>query len=387
MAVIIGVPALWWMSLYAPVTLFEVHGTSKVTAGVCGQWETTIWPDFGTLSSEVVAVDGIADSNLWIGTDKGDILRGDGRNWHGVQTIRATDGKEVNIQDLDVRDDNDVWVVGEVQVNADTPGSSPSASGAWRSAVFHWAGEGFKEVTVPGLFGAYHRIASVAAISEDDVWFVGTYGRIWHWNGNEVVVVEPADPSIKEFDLKDISAISRDDVWVVGTLSGRAYSGALVAHWDGKEWKTASEWRETDSGAQREGYIPYLWHVLAFDHDDVWATGGSFAIHWDGHEWKVSEMPNFEDYGNVLFSSITGSASNDIWAVGYGGTDGPHPFVVHWDGTKWSIIAAPRLLNIGSFDAAKALPGKMWTSGSAYQDEDYGPVYAISAQFTSTPCP
>jgi len=98
-------------------------------------------------------------------------------------------------------------------------------------------------------------------------------------------------------------------------------------------------------------------------------------------------MPSFDGYGNVLFSSITASASDDIWAVGYGWTDNPRPFAVHWDGTKWSIVAVPSPLNMGYFDAVKAFPGKLWAAGSAYQDEDSGPVYSMSAEFKATSCP
>jgi hypothetical protein len=382
-AAIIGVPAFWWMSAYAPVTLFQVHGTLEVTSdtGECGRWDTTVWP-LSSPFSAAEAVDASSEGDLWVGAGMGKILRGNGRKWRHVQTLTTNDGKQVNVRRIDVLDDN-AWVLSEFQENSYSPGSYQAAREPWRSALFRWNGTDFEQVAIPGLDHSLARVHSMTVVAADDAWFVGSAGRIWHWNGKEIVAVEPADRDIKRFDLKSISAVSPEDIWAVGTLAGQAYGEAVAAHWDGKAWEAAKKWGGIDWRETNEQII-YLWDVLAIANDDVWATGGNKAVHWDGREWKKSEMPSFEEYGDVLFSSITASSSDDVWALGYAGE--PRPFAVHWDGSKWSVIPAPRPLNLGSFHESNAFPGKLWVAGSAYQDEDLGPVYTMSAEFKSSPC-
>ncbi|MEO7859572.1 MAG: hypothetical protein ABIU05_03870 [Nitrospirales bacterium] len=211
----------------------------------------------------------------------GKILRGDGRNWRHVQTLTTNDGKQVNVRQIDVLDENNAWVLGGFKENSFKPGSYEAASERWRSALFRWNGTDFEQVAVPSLDQSVGEVHSVAVIAADDAWFVGSAGRIWRWNGKEIVVVEPADQDIKGFDLYSLSAAASDDIWAVGTLAGQAYGQAVAAHWDGKEWRSAKIWGGTDWRETNEPII-FLWDVLAIADNDVWATGGSQAVHWDG---------------------------------------------------------------------------------------------------------
>src|SRR5438552_18810283 len=50
--------------------------------------------------------------------------------------------------------------------------------------------------------------------------------------------------------------------------------------------------------------------------NDVWAVGeGGTILHWDGRAWSASASGT----GNGLYR-VWGSASNDVWTVGAGGT-------------------------------------------------------------------
>jgi hypothetical protein len=62
---------------------------------------------------------------------------------------------------------------------------------------------------------------------------------------------------------------------------------------------------------------------------DVWAVGWSGTIlHWDGSAWSpVSRGINADLRG------VWGSASTDVWAVGWSGT------ILHWDGSAWSPVS------------------------------------------------
>jgi hypothetical protein len=318
------------------------------------------------------AIDGTSEDSLWAGTRTGEILRRNNRGWHHVQTLKTVEGKDIQVVKIDVRDENDVWVVGAY--------ASP-----YTNALFHWDGNRFEQVTVPGLreFGT---LSSMAAIGEDDAWFAGSPGRIWHWNGKEITQIQPDDEHLKDFELTGISAVSGNDIWAVGTITGMAYGAAVILHWDGSEWKIVKEWGGKEDGTEQPA-IGNLWDVIAIAHDDVWAIGGNQAVHWNGHEWALSRMPNYEKYGNVGFGTLAASSSNDVWAVGTSWWGGPHPFALHWDGAQWSIVPAPMSLNLGTFDTAKSFSGKLLAAGITYQEEDHGPVYSMSAEFEFTPCP
>ncbi|MDQ3705145.1 MAG: hypothetical protein M3437_07960 [Chloroflexota bacterium] len=354
----------------------------------CGVWNTTIWPVVGPMSAPVEAMDAISENVLWVGTNKGDILRMNASGWHHVQTLKTRDGNDIAVNKLDVQDENDVWVVGNYMATAFRDGTSQLNSGPATSAVFHWDGKSFEQIMVPGL-EQWGSLYAVAAVDDENAWFVGTHGRIWRWNGKEIVAVR-TNEEIRLYDLADISVVSGTDIWVVGTSTGFTYGGvgAVAIHWDGAEWEISKEWNG-EGGNTQQSSVDSLWHVIALAQDDVWAIAGgrSPAVHWNGQQWALSEMPNYEDYGHIGLSTLTASAPDDIWALGYSWTDGPRPFALRWNGTEWSIVPAPKILHLGGFAAGKAFPGRLWAAGITYQDEDLGPVYSMSAQIELANCP
>jgi hypothetical protein len=86
--------------------------------------------------------------------------------------------------------------------------------------------------------------------------------------------------------------------------------------------------------------------VLALGPNDVWAVGDRFARrkgvrtlteHWDGEAWSIVRSPNMRGGASGL-SDISGSAADDVWAVG--AAEG-QPLTEHWDGRAWTLVAAP----------------------------------------------
>ena len=70
---------------------------------------------------------------------------------------------------------------------------------------------------------------------------------------------------------------------------------------------------------------------------------------YDGQAWSEAESAK----EGFAFLSVTGSASNDVWAVGIDG-------FAHHDGDRWTIHDAAALL------AGIALVGDAGSSGSEY---------------------
>ncbi len=61
--------------------------------------------------------------------------------------------------------------------------------------------------------------------------------------------------------------------------------------------------------------------------NDVWAVGdGGTVLRWQGKAWSSRFTSGTS---NALFS-LWGSSSNNVWSVGAGGT------IIHWDGRVWS---------------------------------------------------
>jgi len=107
--------------------------------------------------------------------------------------------------------------------------------------------------------------------------------------------------------------------------AGHAYAAELggprVDAWDGHAWAPL--------GADRAGRAAAA--TWTAGSDDVWVVGDGIE-HWDGKTW-TQQVPGGAGAAST-FTSISGSFSTDIWAVGPAGVE-------HWDGTAWSALKLP----------------------------------------------
>jgi hypothetical protein len=183
-------------------------------------------------------------------------------------------------------------------------------------------------------------LLGVAALAPGDVWAVGSTSEpagplILHYDGDRWRPhTDIRGKEISQF--KAISAIAPDDIWAVGP----GLYGPGAAHWDGRRWTGVA------MPTSRDGGVDNLFGVAAIATDDVWAVGGfsqrgasythTQTFHWDGREWTTVRAPNPGSGYNEL-SSVSGSASNDVWAVGtWGDADAyQHRLYLHWDGDRW----------------------------------------------------
>src|SRR5258706_13752006 len=95
-------------------------------------------------------------------------------------------------------------------------------------------------------------------------------------------------------------------------------------------------------------YEDILTGLAAFAADDVWMVGEQFSgqsadpggqlaliEHWDGRSWGIVEGPETGP-GNSALVSVSGTASDDVWAVGkFAATNDPstgpeRPLIEHW---------------------------------------------------------
>jgi hypothetical protein len=365
---------VWWFLTFAPASLWPMQSTLSVRSAVCGTWDATVWPEYSALDSGIDLMDADSEGNLWAGTWKGSVARGDGKSWQHVATLRSDDGKKVSIVDIEARAHDDVWVLGSYWLN-DRPDSI-------RSVLFRWNGTHLDEIAVPDLF-AESGINAVAAVSEDDVWFVGsgkvgTPKYIWHWDGREVAPHTDLDFEVPYLGLNVVEAINADDIWAMSVPLSIEGGNVMVAHWDGKEWRDA---------ADPDGRLPIFWaqNIAAISHTDIWIAAVNTTAHWDGGTWREVPIPEEIADGSMVIQDIAANTSDDVWAVGYAGN--VQSVAKWWNGMAWSAIPSPRPLNMTAFDRVVLFKDKIWVGGSAYQHEDgIGPNYAMTAEFRREPC-
>jgi hypothetical protein len=183
-------------------------------------------------------------------------------------------------------------------------------------------------------------------VSPDDAWAVGSAtssdGRALvsltlHWNGIRWSPIS-THPLGARGNFKDVDAVSSDDVWAVGP----GVRDVVVEHWDGARW------------TRFPAHPYYDWThnllngVATIASDDVWAVGcygnGSTCLynrimHWDGSGWQDARVPSPGAHDNQL-EEISGTGSDDIWAVGTYSDDGDidHNLYLHYDGHRWTRV-------------------------------------------------
>jgi len=248
---------------------------------------------------------------------------------------------------ITARTPSDAWAVGvqATETSNDT-------------LAMHWNGTTWTAVATPNpwpecedgdiLWGG-NALASVSAVSANDVWAVGSEcysanAMVEHWNGSSwSLVASPRRP--KGFDstaaLYGVKAISATNVWAVG-YRGSSGLETLVEHYNG------SNWGEVASGSGVSGYLS---SVAATGPNDVWAVGGTDAgnliEHYDGSTWSV--VPSPQPGNHSTLDSVDALSAKDAWAVGTKSGFGAQEstFVLHWDGTRWTEVSSPNPRDTG----------------------------------------
>jgi hypothetical protein len=193
----------------------------------------------------------------------------------------------------------------------DSPNAVP-ANAAEQSPAGAWQ-------LVPSPGGA--TLYAVAPLSSNDVWAVGSGGRIQHWNGTAWTIV----PSPVTGSIVSIAPVTPGDIWAAVYEPG---AGAIL-HWDGAAWTAAA--------------IPTnlaISGVSAGAPGDAWAIGGQaqpVLLHWDGKAWRALTPPTGEPLARVSAVSAT-----DAWLVSTAVTPGGGAHFWHWDGRAWTNVYGSR---------------------------------------------
>ena len=183
-----------------------------------------------------------------------------------------------------------------------------------------------------------------------------------------------------------MTVISATDVWAAGYAGVRKpkpTARPLVEHWNGRRWRIAP----TPAVRSGRALNDILFSISGSGSNNVWAVGSwgavaggygglgdhPLALHWDGSAWKVIATPNIED-GSLLLD-VHAASSDSVWAVGYSATGSTfHTLAEHWDGSSWSVVPsadAPTgdsyLKGIASISGSDIWAGAYSGTGGFYQ--------------------
>jgi hypothetical protein len=142
--------------------------------------------------------------------------------------------------------------------------------------------------------------------------------------------------------LASVAAVSSNDVWAVGAV-GDGDDAALAEHWNGSAWSIVPT-----PGILGDALFASVTVVSA---SDVWAAGsqGSKTLteHWNGSAWSIVSSPNPlpTTKGNNFLTGVTALSSTDVWAVGstldFTLGELEQTVTLHWDGANWSVVGSP----------------------------------------------
>jgi hypothetical protein len=210
------------------------------------------------------AIDGSANNDIWVSGDDGKVMHFDGIAWSSEDVDTAQD-----LRAIYAAGGGEVFVAGNYTIK------KRSAEGVWQ--------------TTPGPSGSWWGLDGLAS---DDVWLVGTIGKIYHYNGS--AWLKKNAPTVK--NLRATEAISADDVWFVG-------EGGTILHWDGENVLPF------ESGTERT-----LTGIHAKSSNDIYAVGArGTVLHYDGVAWSLVDVPNYSQNMNDV---LTFADSSRVYTFG-----------------------------------------------------------------------
>jgi len=269
----------------------------------------------------------------------------------------GTPGTYSTLYDIEIIDENNIWVVGEIHTE-DT--DQFDSTGTWVNPynAANWNGSEWELVTIIPegyLWGMY---TSVFAFNENDIWFGATI--LVHWDGTQYIpygsqqnfptgmgytkkiwgteeglfviynnggIVNYDGESFQQMDsgttvhLKSISGTGIDNVWVSGDNLDSGENLHTLLHYDGSNWNTIIETSATNN--YEEGMISgVLECVYAHQPDSVFilthlglyisadTTQGEGELLSGGQTWEAVMRYISGNHRNDIFFS---GALNTIW--------------------------------------------------------------------------
>jgi len=354
------------LAAVAGVTLVAAVATP---ARAATSWSVLTTPNRGSIANELYGSAALSATSAWavgswydanLAAPRTLIERWNGTTWSTVTSPNATQYYN-ELRDVDAGSATDAWAVGYAN-------GSSGVNGMPRTTLaLHWNGATWSTVATPQPGTNFRQLYGVKAFSPANAWAVGWYydsslhgeGLVLHWNGTAWSQVTAPDPGTSGTSLESVTGTAPNDVWAVGYYTNSGEKGVLghplAIHYNGTAW-TETPMPESGSGT-------FLHSVAALSANDVWAVGSKngystpVAYHWNGTAWSEIPTAPAGGSGNNILYAVTGTAPNQLWAVGYASSSGQtQPIVQRWNGTAFTNEPIPQQQIGGLLYAAAATP-------------------------------
>jgi len=328
----VPVPAIGWTEVFVPGStgcrinsVYMVSTTEGWAAGMCGKiyhWFGGGWTNtntFGGIDFNSIFMDSSTDG--WAVGTGGQIAHFTGGIWSAPVTPSTTTN---TLRSISMVSSSEAWVVGDGATIVHATNLNGAAL---------WTALGVN--LVPTLRG----LESVHATGGSNVWADGDTGTILQYDGTIWgSITAPLQTNFNAvFMSGDSDAVSVGNM----TISGGVPTPTVV-RWDGVKWfrPQGGTVAATD-----------LWGVWEASSSEFWVVGGGQGV-----------FPHVAHFNNGVFADVTppscgascvllsvyGTASNNVWAVGTGGT------FTQWSGAGWGVITP--------FDVANDPATTVWRS-------------------------
>ncbi len=310
-----------------------------------------------------------------------------GTQWTVVPSPNASTGDNISY-DIKAISDSDIWAAGYYV-----------SAGVKHTLTLHYDGSQWS-IVPSGDAPGYSYIYGVAAVTSNDVWMVGfscpgdcsagsipSHTLTEHWNGTSWSIV-PSPNTDTNSALASVAAISANDVWATG-IHNSCYgcaSQTLTMHWNGTAWTIVPS---PSAGSSTNG----VYDTAAISANDVWFVGDYYAgvwrtltLHWNGTQWTVVPSPNLGSGDNHLYG-IGARASNDVWATGSTGNP-EQTLTLHWDGTAWSVVPSANVAGQNNrLNQAEVSANDVWAVGAVGNQTLVENYTGNCSPATGTPAP
>lgn len=342
-----GVGSIWgsagdnvWLGAQSSEFIPDIGYSDGLRAGNVERRKAALlhW-DGGALSpmsvpdvTSITAIGGTASTDVWFGTDDGELLHYDGAQLSYDASFRATRA----VIGFDAKSSTDVTAI----LYEDYTGG-----------VIRWDGAKWDDASsIPTM----QDITAVWGSSASDQWVVGTHGLKWHFDGSKW-----QDVSEGNEHFSSIWGTARDNIWAV-TEQG------TIQHYDGEQWSIAYRNFALSLGSIWGTGPENLW-ILAKDVDEQ-----VYVAHYDRGDFTATPVNLTLSFSTSYEGgSIWASSDHDVWAVS--------DSVVHFDGEKWQDIEpspgwvggaqavwgrGPNDVYVSAFDQLRHYDGTEWTATS-----------------------
>ncbi len=232
------------------------------------------------------------------------------------------------------------WAVGNTYTMSST-------GGQLAPLIEQWDGSSWRIVASPDTGGS-GALSSVAAVSSQDVWAVGS-SLIEHWNGTTWSIAPAPTSNGRSVNLSSVVALSATNVWAVGVWNDSPQLAAV--RWDGTAWRVTaiptppgSDMTVQLAAAARVPGTNRLWAV-GFTYDTTAEVSHPLIMQWDGSAWQFASLtlPNDQNWGELR--SVVALSATNAWVVGTATQAGQsRTLIAHWDGASWKVEPTPDML-------------------------------------------